>query len=1039
MFGSDSRLGIAHFAIQDIFKLVDSYEERELVAKVYISFYQVYLEQVFDLLYLGDKPQSLNIRENNTAGNNSVFIENLRQFFVKDEATAFELVQQGLRNRKVFSTAYNMRSSRSHAILQLYIDLEEEVPAGEEKKDNSMGVSGNGPSLEQRYKVRRRTLTLVDLAGSERIPTYKQASKQTLAEATAINKSISALGNCISALANAKSTGASPHVPYRNCKLTWLLAPWIGGNARVCMITNINPCTYAMEESMSTLKFASRAKLIRKVITKAVAVDITARAEYLPYFSGLTMQGGQKVAAGSSSPPGQVSNAYQQDQSGYTQPRNEPLQTFHHVRGTHGNLPGTRSRANSTGDRSTRSALTMSSAPAGFVGEDRDQYHDEYEGEGELEDAMEDNASGYARTTISSHPTGYGNHHLHQTLQQQQYTYSQKPQQYSSPNRLAQSIAQLPSMQAYYSSPQPTVEYNEHRKQPQLPAFSPAGTHQSTSRNEAFSLREFLRACTLASRLAQAQEQVPGMLSTMSPPPQPQHLQQPMMQPSPYPHGHNMGSENSYTQNNQEFWSPPSPLQPPPDYHSLVNSPDSKPSKPTLHLDCPPPPPDVNGRLFGDHDDDNGARQLDEDDPRQVSSDLSSPTPRVLSSAVEGATAVHGIHPLSPAISASHDDYQFTLRGSLAADSIAIHNDVADTKISYLPLVPEFEGGLEHNSSFILPTSSAASPRPTLSVKRLANAINSQSIQQASSLQQKSKQESIQKQEAEQQPAPTHPSSSKTTTSKTTPSKQGSTSDKRIHIKKELLSIAVEDPDDPEVLEMLSTGPLSVQLRLQHRRLHHVELEGEGDIYGGGFNSQRNSPQDSTAANSTATNTAINAAVSADSASSQPFLLQQQRVFFADAPSSSVGSRNVAPHLVAPAAMVSRSTNTTPPPSAPPVSSSTGTEASVPNGSTNGVRTVQSRDRSVQTTSILPPTPSLVRGRNHHVGTLNDFDAFLPSGALPVDDHTQTEPEVLLVAANYFGRDPEDHAALRELAQLDPVEMAWRLLDLQKTVRIILF
>jgi hypothetical protein len=216
-------------------------------------------------------------------------VENLQYIYVDDESTTMDVLRQGLRSRRVQSTQYNMSSSRSHAIFQMYLDFEERdfentangtASDDASLKDNTWKTSAdmNGNGTGKKFDVRRRVLTFVDLAGSERVQTHHQAkSKTQFKESVTINKSISALGNCIQALASmslageeaedangfltGQATGGvkrASHVPFRDCKLTRLLAEPLGGNSKTCIIVNIGPCSYNYEETNSTMKFARR-------------------------------------------------------------------------------------------------------------------------------------------------------------------------------------------------------------------------------------------------------------------------------------------------------------------------------------------------------------------------------------------------------------------------------------------------------------------------------------------------------------------------------------------------------------------------------------------------------------------------------------------------------------------------------------------------------------------------------------------------------------------------------------------------------------
>jgi hypothetical protein len=150
-----------------------------------------------------------------------------------------KLLFAGIKNRKVGETAMNKDSSRSHSIFTIYVETAED--------------SGDGNS---KFKVGK--LNLVDLAGSER-QSKTQATGDRLKEAQKINLSLSALGNVISALVDGKSS----HVPYRDSKLTRLLQDSLGGNTKTIMIAALSPADYNYDETLSTLRYAARAKCIQ--------------------------------------------------------------------------------------------------------------------------------------------------------------------------------------------------------------------------------------------------------------------------------------------------------------------------------------------------------------------------------------------------------------------------------------------------------------------------------------------------------------------------------------------------------------------------------------------------------------------------------------------------------------------------------------------------------------------------------------------------------------------------------------------------------
>merc|ERR1719375_2198619 len=133
----------------------------------------------------------------------------------------------------------NQDSSRSHSIFTIIIETSEIGPDG-------------------KVHIRAGKLNLVDLAGSER-QGKTGATGERLKEATKINLSLSALGNCISALVDGKSS----HIPYRDSKLTRLLQDSLGGNTKTVMVANMGPADYNYDESLSTLRYANRAKSIK--------------------------------------------------------------------------------------------------------------------------------------------------------------------------------------------------------------------------------------------------------------------------------------------------------------------------------------------------------------------------------------------------------------------------------------------------------------------------------------------------------------------------------------------------------------------------------------------------------------------------------------------------------------------------------------------------------------------------------------------------------------------------------------------------------
>nr|DBA30801.1 TPA: hypothetical protein GDO54_006741 [Pyxicephalus adspersus] len=202
---------------------------------VRVSYLEIYNEEVRDLLGK-DQTQRLEVKERPDVG---VYIKDLSAYVVNNADDMDRIMTLGHKNRSVGATNMNEHSSRSHAIFTITIECSEK------------GADGN-------MHVRMGKLHLVDLAGSER-QAKTGATGQRLKEATKINLSLSTLGNVISALVDGKST----HVPYRNSKLTRLLQDSLGGNSKTMMCANIGPADYNYDETISTLRYANRAKNIK--------------------------------------------------------------------------------------------------------------------------------------------------------------------------------------------------------------------------------------------------------------------------------------------------------------------------------------------------------------------------------------------------------------------------------------------------------------------------------------------------------------------------------------------------------------------------------------------------------------------------------------------------------------------------------------------------------------------------------------------------------------------------------------------------------
>nr|CAB3491723.1 unnamed protein product [Digitaria exilis] len=234
MNGSDADPGIIPRAVRDVFDAVGQTDDREFLVRV--SYMEIYNEDINDLLTIED--QKLQIKESLERG---VYVAGLREEIVNNSEQVFELLQLGEANRHFGETNMNARSSRSHTIFRMVIE------------------SSAKNQIDNGDPIRVSVLNLVDLAGSER--NHKTGTEGVrLNEAGYINKSLLMLGNVINKLSeNGKQRG---HIPYRDSKLTRILQPALGGNAKTSIICTAAPEEMHIEETRGTLKFASRAKCV---------------------------------------------------------------------------------------------------------------------------------------------------------------------------------------------------------------------------------------------------------------------------------------------------------------------------------------------------------------------------------------------------------------------------------------------------------------------------------------------------------------------------------------------------------------------------------------------------------------------------------------------------------------------------------------------------------------------------------------------------------------------------------------------------------
>ncbi|XP_032248005.1 kinesin-like protein KIF17 isoform X2 [Phoca vitulina] len=228
-----SQRGIIPRAFEHVFESVQCAENTKFLVRA--SYLEIYNEDVRDLLG-ADTKQKLELKEHPEKG---VYVKGLSMHTVHNVAQCEHIMETGWKNRSVGYTLMNKDSSRSHSIFTISIEI---YAVDERGKDHLCAGK----------------LNLVDLAGSER-QSKTGATGERLKEATKINLSLSALGNVISALVD----GRCKHIPYRDSKLTRLLQDSLGGNTKTLMVACLSPADNNYDETLSTLRYANRAKNIK--------------------------------------------------------------------------------------------------------------------------------------------------------------------------------------------------------------------------------------------------------------------------------------------------------------------------------------------------------------------------------------------------------------------------------------------------------------------------------------------------------------------------------------------------------------------------------------------------------------------------------------------------------------------------------------------------------------------------------------------------------------------------------------------------------
>uniref|UniRef100_A0A2K5JPG4 plus-end-directed kinesin ATPase n=1 Tax=Colobus angolensis palliatus TaxID=336983 RepID=A0A2K5JPG4_COLAP len=244
----ESQAGIIPQLCEELFEKINDNCNEEMSYSVEVSYMEIYCERVRDLLNPKNKG-NLRVREHPLLG---PYVEDLSKLAVTSYTDIADLMDAGNKARTVAATNMNETSSRSHAVFTIVFT--------QKKHDNETNLS-----TEKVSKI-----SLVDLAGSERADSTG-AKGTRLKEGANINKSLTTLGKVISALAEVdnctskvcKKKKKTDFIPYRDSVLTWLLRENLGGNSRTAMVAALSPADINYDETLSTLRYADRAKQIK--------------------------------------------------------------------------------------------------------------------------------------------------------------------------------------------------------------------------------------------------------------------------------------------------------------------------------------------------------------------------------------------------------------------------------------------------------------------------------------------------------------------------------------------------------------------------------------------------------------------------------------------------------------------------------------------------------------------------------------------------------------------------------------------------------
>ncbi|XP_069466090.1 kinesin-like protein KIF1B isoform X18 [Ambystoma mexicanum] len=237
----ETQAGIIPLLCEDLFEKINDNYNSDVSYSVEVSYMEIYCERVRDLLNPKNKG-NLRVREHPLLG---PYVEDLSKLAVTSYTDIADLMDAGNKARTVAATNMNETSSRSHAVFTIVFT--------QKREDTETNLS-----TEKVSKI-----SLVDLAGSERADSTG-AKGTRLKEGANINKSLTTLGKVISALAEvSKKKKKTDFIPYRDSVLTWLLRENLGGNSRTAMVAALSPADINYDETLSTLRYADRAKQIK--------------------------------------------------------------------------------------------------------------------------------------------------------------------------------------------------------------------------------------------------------------------------------------------------------------------------------------------------------------------------------------------------------------------------------------------------------------------------------------------------------------------------------------------------------------------------------------------------------------------------------------------------------------------------------------------------------------------------------------------------------------------------------------------------------